>query len=55
MKSGKSGAASLKLLITNVITRPLKTKFACEVKNFKVEDYFDRKDARRYDRYAMSA
>lgn len=27
-----------------------KTQFACELKNFNVEDYFDRKEARKYDR-----
>ncbi|RYD96200.1 MAG: beta-ketoacyl-[acyl-carrier-protein] synthase II, partial [Sphingobacteriales bacterium] len=32
-----------------------KTKFACEVKNFNVEDFIDRKEARRMDRYAQYA
>src|SRR5690606_17333236 len=31
------------------------TKFACEVKNFNVEDFIDRKEARKMDRYAQYA
>jgi 3-oxoacyl-[acyl-carrier-protein] synthase II len=27
-----------------------KTKFACELKNFNIEDFIDRKEARRMDR-----
>jgi len=30
-----------------------KTRFACEVKNFNPLDFFDRKEARKYDRYAQ--
>jgi len=33
----------------------LKTKFACEVKGFNPDEYFDRKEARRIDRYALYA
>ena len=32
-----------------------KTKFACEVKNFNPEDYFDRKEARKLDRFSQLA
>ncbi|MDR0790006.1 MAG: beta-ketoacyl-ACP synthase II [Bacteroidales bacterium] len=30
-----------------------KTKFACEVKGFDCNDFFDRKEARKYDRFAQ--
>ena len=49
--SGKSGAAP----ITYYDTEKHKTKFACEVKNFKVEDYIDRKEARRLDKFSQYA
>ena len=49
--NGKSGAAP----ITYFDTTNFKTKFACEVKNFNVEDFIDRKDARKMDRYAQYA
>ena len=32
-----------------------KTKFACEVKGFNPEDYFDRKEARKLDRFSQMA
>jgi len=32
-----------------------KTKFACEVKNFNPENYFDRKEARKLDRFSQFA
>ena len=32
-----------------------KTRFACEVKNFEATDYFDRKEARKMDRYCQFA
>lgn len=32
-----------------------KTRFACEVKNFNPEDYFDRKEARKIDRFTQFA
>lgn len=38
--------------ITNFDASKSKTRFACEVKNFNPENYFDRKDVRKYDRYA---
>ena len=49
--NGKSGAAP----ITYYDTEKHKTKFACEVKNFNVEDFIDRKEARRMDKFAQYA
>ncbi|MEY2702953.1 MAG: 3-oxoacyl-(acyl-carrier-protein) synthase [Bacteroidota bacterium] len=49
--SGKSGAAP----ITYYDTDKHKTKFACEVKNFNIENYIDRKEARRLDKFAQYA
>jgi 3-oxoacyl-[acyl-carrier-protein] synthase II len=49
--SGKSGAAP----ITYYDTEKHKTKFACEVKNFNIEDFMDRKEARRMDKFAQYA
>jgi 3-oxoacyl-[acyl-carrier-protein] synthase II len=49
--SGKSGAAP----ITRFDTSNFKTKFACELKDFKVTDFIDRKEARRLDIYAQYA
>lgn len=51
---GKSGAAP----ITHFNTEGVKTTFACEVKNFNVTDYIDRKEARKmdiYEQYAIAA
>jgi 3-oxoacyl-[acyl-carrier-protein] synthase II len=42
-------------LITRFDTTLYKTKFACEVKGFNPDDHFDRKEARRIDRYALYA
>lgn len=47
--AGVSGAAP----ITLFDTAKFKTKFACEVKDFDAREYFDRKEARKYDRYAQ--
>ena len=47
--NGKSGAAP----ITYYDTEKHKTKFACEVKNFNIEDYMDRKESRRLDKFAQ--
>jgi 3-oxoacyl-[acyl-carrier-protein] synthase II len=47
--NGASGAAD----ITRFDTTNFKTKFACEVKGFDALDYFDRKEARKYDLYAQ--
>jgi 3-oxoacyl-[acyl-carrier-protein] synthase II len=49
--TGKSGAAP----ITYYDTEKHKTKFACEIKNFNIEDYMDRKEARRLDKFAQYA
>ena len=46
--NGVSGAAP----ITRFDASLFKTKFACEVKNLTVEDYIDRKEMRRMDRYS---
>jgi 3-oxoacyl-[acyl-carrier-protein] synthase II len=48
---GLSGAN----LITRFNTENFKTKFACEVKNFNPEDYFDRKEVRKYDLFTVYA
>ena len=48
---GKSGCAP----ITYFDTELFKTKFACELKNFNALDFFDRKEARKMDRFAQYA
>ncbi|MFC2090153.1 beta-ketoacyl-ACP synthase II [Bacteroidota bacterium] len=40
-------------LITRFDTVDFKTKFACELKNYDSGNYFDRKEARKLDRYAQ--
>ncbi len=49
--SGKSGAAP----ITYFDTEKFKTKFACELKNFEVTDFIDRKEARKMDKFTQYA
>ena len=49
--SGTSGAAP----ITYFDPALFKTKFACELKGFDPLDHFDRKEARKYDRFAQYA
>lgn len=51
MLEGKSGAG----LITKFDTTNFKTKFACEVKDLNINDYIDRKEARKLDRYTQLA
>lgn len=51
MLEGKSGAGP----ITKFDTTNFKTKFACEVKDLNVNDYIDRKEARKLDRYTQLA
>jgi 3-oxoacyl-[acyl-carrier-protein] synthase II len=51
LKSGKSGCAP----ITYFDTEKFKTKFACEIKNFDPLQHFDRKEARKLDRFAQYA
>jgi len=46
--NGVSGAAA----ITRFDASKFKTRFACEVKGFKLEDYFDRKEAQRLDAFS---
>ena len=49
--AGKSGAAP----ITHFDTSKYKTHFACEVKGLNVNDFIDRKEARKLDRYTQLA
>ncbi len=49
--SGKSGCAN----ITYFDTEKFKTKFACELKNFDPLNHFNRKEARKLDRFAQYA
>lgn len=51
LKAGKSGAAPISLFDSSLH----KTHFACEVKGFNVNDYMDRKEARKLDRFAQFA
>jgi 3-oxoacyl-[acyl-carrier-protein] synthase II len=51
LKNGVSGAAP----ITKFDASKHKTHFACEVKNFDVEQYIERKEARKYDLYTQYA
>lgn len=48
---GKSGAGPITLFDAS----KFKTQFACEVKGFDPLEHFDRKEARRYDRYTQFA
>ena len=50
-KAGVSGAGP----ITHFDASLFKTQFACEVKNFKPEEHFDRKKVRQLDLYAQYA
>ncbi len=45
--NGKSGAAP----ITRFDAAKFKTRFACEVKGFNIEEYFDKKEGRKVDTY----
>lgn len=51
LRSGTSGAG----LITHFDTEKFKVKFACEVKNFAAENFFDRKEARKMDPFTQFA
>ncbi len=51
LAAGKSGAAP----ITYYDTEKFKTKFACEIKNFDTNNYFDRKEVRRLDKFTQYA
>lgn len=49
--AGKSGAAPIQQYDASLF----KTQFACEVKNFNIEDFIDRKEARKLDPFAQYA
>lgn len=51
LEKGVSGAN----MITNFDASKFKTQFACEVKNYDPLKYFDRKGARKLDKYAQFA
>jgi 3-oxoacyl-[acyl-carrier-protein] synthase II len=51
LKNGKSGSAP----ITYFDTEKFKTKFACEIKNYDPNDFFNRKDSRKLDLFAQYA
>nr|WP_297784255.1 beta-ketoacyl-ACP synthase II [uncultured Allomuricauda sp.] len=51
LRTGKSGSAP----ITYFDTEKFKTKFACELKGYNPADFFDRKEARKLDRFAQYA
>ncbi len=48
---GKSGAATIKQFDAS----KFKTQFACEVKDFNVEDFMERKEARKLDQFSQYA
>ena len=47
--NGVSGAAP----ITHFDASQAKTQFACEVKDFDASQFFDRKEARKYDKFSQ--
>ncbi|MDD2797405.1 MAG: beta-ketoacyl-ACP synthase II [Bacteroidales bacterium] len=49
--NGVSGAGPITLFDASLF----KTKFACEVKNFDASSFLDRKEIRKFDRYALMA
>ncbi len=51
LKKGTSGAD----MITHFDTEKFKTKFACELKDFNVQDHIPRSEARRYDPFTQYA
>lgn len=51
LKAGKSGAAP----ITKFDASKFKTRFACELKNFQLENYISKSEARRYDPFTQYA
>lgn len=51
LKTGKSGAAPIKRFNASLF----KTRFACEVKGFNIEDFMDRKEGRKLDPFAQYA
>lgn len=51
LANGVSGAAP----ITHFDATKFKTRFACELKNFDITQFFDRKEARKMDRFTQYA
>lgn len=51
LKKGVSGCS----LIDRFDTTLFRTRFACQIKDYKWEDYFDRKEVRKYDPYTQFA
>jgi len=51
LQKGASGATP----ITQFDATNFKTRFACELKDFKAEDYLDRREVRRLDKFAQYA
>ena len=51
LEAGKCAAAPITLFDAS----QFKVRFACEVKNYEWSDYFDRKEVRKYDRFAQFA
>lgn len=51
LKAGKSGAGS----ITRFDTEKFKTKFACELKDFDLNEFIPKSEARRYDPFTSYA
>ncbi len=51
LQNGVSGAN----LITHFDASQFKTQFACEIKDFNIEDHIEKREARRYDDYALYA
>jgi 3-oxoacyl-[acyl-carrier-protein] synthase II len=51
LKNGVSGS----VMITRFDTEKFKTKFACELKNYDFNNYFDRKEANKLDLYSQYA
>jgi|SRR5690554_453316 len=51
LSNGASGAAP----ITHFDASKFKTQFACEIKNYNPQDYFDRKEERKLDLFAQYA
>ena len=49
--SGKSGAAPIQQFDASLF----KTQFACEVKNFRAEDFIDKKESRKLDQFSQYA
>ena len=51
LQTGQSGAG----LITHFDTTKFKTKIACEIKGFDITEFYDRKEAKRFDVFAQYA